>query len=85
MPFLKFSNADISFVEKILTWKFYTTKKVLLITKWVQLIDPKKFVIVALDAGSETFVVHVAIREREKMPVHAERQALIEAEAHINA
>ena len=30
-------------------------------------------------------MVHVAIREREEMPVHSERQAQIEAEAHIDA
>ena len=38
-----------------------------------------------MDADSKTFVVHVAIREREEMPVHSERQAQIEAEAHIDA
>ena len=30
-----------------------------------------------LDADSETFVVHVAIREREEMPVHVEKQAQV--------
>ena len=38
-----------------------------------------------MDVDSETFVVYVAIREQEEMPVHSERQAQIEAEAHINA
>ena len=44
MFFLKISNADISFGEKIISWKFYTTNKVILTTKQVQLIDSKKFI-----------------------------------------
>ena len=35
LPFLKFSNANMSFGEKILMWKSYTTNKVLLTTKFV--------------------------------------------------
>ena len=59
--FLKLSNANVSFGEETLTWKSYTTIKVLSTTKQVQLIDPQKFVIAALDVNSKTFVVHVAI------------------------
>ena len=61
MPFLKISNANIAFGKEILTWRSYTTSKALSTTKRVQLVDPKEFVIAALDADSETFVVHVAI------------------------
>ena len=75
MLFLKISNVDIAFGEGMLTWKSYTTNKVLSTTKRVRLVDPKEFVIAALDVDSETFVVHMAIREREKMLVHSERQA----------
>ena len=32
-----------------------------------------------LDADSKTFVIHVAIQEREEMPMHAERQAQVGA------
>ena len=32
-----------------------------------------------MDADSKTFIVHVAIREQEEMPVHAERQAQVGA------
>ena len=85
MPFLKISNADIAFGEETLTWKSYTIKKALLTTEQVQLVDPKEFVIAALDANSKTFVVHVAIKKQEEMPVHSERQAQTEAEAHIDA
>ena len=70
MPFFKISNANIVFGEGTLTWKSYTTNEALPTTERVRLFDPKEFVIAALDADSETFVVHVAIREREKMPVH---------------
>ena len=81
ISFLKLSNADVSFGEGTLTWKLYSTSKVLPTTERVRLVDPKEFVIVSLDADSETFVMHVAIREREEMPVHSERQAQIEVEA----
>ena len=77
MPFLKISNADIAFDEGMLMWKSFTTNKALPIIERVQLVDPKEFIIAALDVDSETFVVHVAIQEREKMPVHTERQAQI--------
>ena len=85
MPFLKISNADVAFGEGTLRWKSYTTNKALPTTERVRLVNPKEFVIAALDADSETFVMHVAIKEREKMPVHSEKQAQIEVEAHIDA
>ena len=81
MLFLKISNADVAFGEGTLTWKSYTTNKALPTTKRVQLVDPKEFVIAALDVESETFVVHVAIRKREEMPVHSERQTQIQDKA----
>ena len=79
MPFLKISNANVLFGEKTLTWKSYTTNKALPTTEQVQIINKKDFVIAALDTNSKTFVVHVAIREREKMPIHFEKQAQIGA------
>ena len=63
MPFLKISNVDMSFGEETFTWRTYTTNKALLTIKQVQIVDPKEFVIAALDIDSEIFVVHVAIRE----------------------
>ena len=79
MLFLKISNADVSLGKGTLTWKTYTTNEALPTTERVQIIDKKDFVIAALDADSETFVVHVAFREREGMPVHSERQAQVGA------
>ena len=81
MPFLKLSNADVSFGEGTLTWKSYTTNEALPTTERVQLVDPKEFVIAALDADSETFVVHVAIREQEEMAINPDRKAQIEAQS----
>ena len=79
MPFLKISNADVSFGKKTLTWRTYTTNKALSTTKQVQIVDPKEFVIIALDVDSKIFVVHVAIREREEISVHSKKQAQIGA------
>ena len=59
--FLKLSNADISFGEKTLIWRFYTTNKALSTTKQVQIINKKDFVIVALDIDSKTFIVYMTI------------------------
>ena len=63
MLFLKLSNANMLFGKRILIWKFYITNKILPTSKRVQLIDPKEFVIVALDVDSKTFVMHVAIQK----------------------
>ena len=81
MPFLKISNANIAFNKKTLMWKSYTTNEALPTTKRVQLVDLKEFVIAALDADSETFVVHVTIWEREKMAMDPDRKAQIEAQS----
>ena len=79
MLLLKISNTDVAFDEETLTWMSYTINKALPTTKQVQLVNPKEFVIAALDTDSKTFVVYVAIRKQEKMPVHAERQAQVGA------
>ena len=51
MPFLKISNADIAFGEGTLTWKSYTTNEALPTTEQIRLVDPKEFVIAALEAN----------------------------------
>ena len=63
IPFLKISNADVAFGKETFTWKSYTIKESLPITEQVQLVDPNEFVIAALDANSETFVMYMAIQE----------------------
>ena len=57
--FLTLSNVDVQFIEKELTWRFYTIAKALPTTKRVKLINKKEFAKVALDEKSETFVVYV--------------------------
>ena len=79
MFFLKISNANMSFGERTLMWRTYTTNETLPTTEQIQIVDKKKFVIAALNIDSKTFVVHVAIREREKMPVHSEKQVQVGA------
>ena len=73
MLFLKLSNADVSFDKRTLMWRTYTINKALPIIERVQIIDKKDFLIAALDANSKTFVVHMAIRERKKMPVYCKK------------
>ena len=80
MPFLKISNANVAFNKGMLTWKSYTTNKALATIKRVQLVNLKKFAIAALDADNETFVVHMAVREREEMAIDTNRKAQVEAQ-----
>ena len=80
MFFLKINNADVSFNEKTLTWKCYITNEALPTTKQVQLVDPKEFVIAALDADSKTYVMHVAIRKRKETAMHPDKKAQIKAQ-----
>ena len=80
MLFLKINNTDMAFGEKTLTQKSYTTNKTLSTTKRVQLVDLKKFVIVALYTDSKTFVVHMAIWEWEEMVIDSAKKAQIKAQ-----
>ena len=79
MLFLIFSNANIRFAEKELTWSFYTTAKAPLNTKLIKPIDRKEFVKAALDKKSGTFVVHVAALEAPLagMAIHPSQTAQI--------
>ena len=81
VPFLAFSNANIQFAEKELTWSSYTAAEALLITKRVELIDKKEFAKAALDEESETFVVHVAALEAPLagMAIYSSQAAQISA------
>ena len=83
MPFLKISNADVAFGEGTLTWKSYTTNKALPTTKRVRLVNPKEFVIAALDADSETFIMHVTIREQEEMAMDPDRKTRIGVQSGV--
>ena len=63
MLFLTFSNADIQFTKKKLTWKSYIAAKALPTTKWVELIDKREFAKAVLDKEPKTFVMHIAALE----------------------
>ena len=65
MSFLKLSNADVLFGEKTFIWRFFTTSKALLITKQIQIINKKNFVIVAFDSNSKMFIMNVALEARK--------------------
>ena len=69
------------FGKKTLTWKLYATNKALPIIEKVKLINPKEFIIAALDTDSETFVVYVAIQEHEKMAMDPDKKDQIEAQS----
>ena len=75
--FLKIRKTDMSFDEKILTWKFHTTIKALPTIEQVQILNLKTFLIVVLDVCNKTFIVHMAIKKRDKMPIYSEKQAQI--------
>ena len=78
MPFLTFSNADIRFVEKELTWRFYTIEKALPTTRPVELSNKKEFAKVTLDENVKAFVMHVSFLSLGlKMTIHPAREAQI--------
>lgn len=60
MLFISFSNVDVKFAKKDLTWNLYSVSETLPTIKRVQLIDRKEFAAVALDLDKEAFVVQVA-------------------------
>ena len=60
MPFLIFSNKNIHFAKKKLTWRSYIAAKALPITKRIELINKKEFAKTALDEKLKTFVVYIA-------------------------
>ena len=60
MPFLTFSNANMQFAEKKLTWRSYTIKKTLPTIWKIELIDKKEFAKAALDEYIKAFVIHVS-------------------------
>lgn len=71
MPFLSFSNADIKFDTKSLTWRSYTTVEILPTISRIKFINKKKFAKATLDKNFETFVVYiVALAATDGMKVY---------------
>lgn len=63
MLFLTFSGANVQFLKRKLTWRSYTIAKDLPTTKWLELIDQKKFAKATLNENYKTFVMYVAVLE----------------------
>lgn len=76
MLFFKFSNTNVLFGgKKTFMLRFYITNKVLLIIKQIFMINPKEFIIAALNTANKIFIVHIAIQKGEKIFINFERQA----------
>lgn len=60
MPSFTFSNANVSFANKELNQRIYTSDKTLSTTKRVQIIKLKKFAKAKLHLNKKAFVVYVA-------------------------
>ena len=56
--FLTFSNADIQFAWRKITWRSYIAKEALLTTWRVELIDKKKMAKAVLDENIKVFVMY---------------------------
>lgn len=69
MLFLIFSDADVLFTEREFTWKSYIYVKTISITRQVQILNHKKFVVTALDLGEKAFVIYIA-HLRAKMQIY---------------
>ena len=74
IPFLIFSNADVQFAKKELTWRIYTAKKALSITRQVEINNQKEFAKAALDKNIEAFMVYVSSLKL-RMSIHIAREA----------
>ena len=59
MLFLTLSGADVEFSGQELQWRTYTIKKALPITRRIELMGMKEFVVAALDSEYETYIVYV--------------------------
>ena len=79
MFFFTLSNVDIQFTEKKLTWRSYTIAKFLSTTKWVELINKKKFAKIALDKDFKTFMVYVLTLETllARIKIHFLKEAQV--------
>lgn len=60
MLFITFSNANVYFAEKKLTWRSYTITKTPPNTKKIELIYKKEFAKIALHVESKAFVMHLS-------------------------
>ena len=74
MLFLTFSNADVQFAKKELTWRTYTTKKAFPTNCQVKIINQKEFTKAPIDENVKAIVVHVNSLGL-RMSIHPARKA----------
>lgn len=60
MCFLFFRKVNIKFGIEELTWKKYTIAEVMPIPRWVEVVNKHKFMKIALNKVSKTFVLHIS-------------------------
>lgn len=76
MSFLFLSNANIKFAKlRKHIWKLYITAKALSTTSWVQFINKRKFIKIALDGNLDIFIMQVVILEAK--PIYSSQTAQI--------
>ena len=59
ISFLSFSNINIWFTKRKITYKKYTAIEILFIIKKIEFINKKKFVIVILNTNNKIFVIYI--------------------------
>lgn len=74
MLLLTFSNINVGFFDRKLTWRTYSATKALSNTKKIQIINQKEFAKVVLDSDKEAFVVQIATNTSE-MTIYSEQKA----------
>ncbi len=68
--FLTFSDTNMWFTKKKLEWRNYAAIKALFITKKVELINKKKFIVATLDKNAKTFVIYGKARKVTKIVIY---------------
>ena len=76
ISFLIFSEADVQFAEKELTWRIYITEKAIPTTRCIKFIDQKEFLKAVLDENIEAFVVHISFLG-SRITIHLAKKAQI--------
>lgn len=75
--FLTLNGANINYLDWELWWRTYTTKKALLTTKHVKLVEKKDFAVAALDLEYKTFIVHIVSLSSTLLDVYPSCRAQI--------
>ena len=76
LRFLTFSNIDIQFAKKKLSWRSYTIEETLPTTCQIELINKKEFAKAALDENIKAFMMYVSsLSLGLKITIHSARKA----------